>query len=235
MIHNFNGESLIYDVVYKNRKSIAIYVDGYAHVEVRAPKGATAEEIKRVLEIKWEVIKQTRHEMQDRLTGSKVKQLQSGEDFLYLGRSYPIQLVVDPELKQDFARLEDDHLQVYLREDAPERVRQALRRLYYQQCRALVTELIRRYQGEFKDKPRSISIADDPRVWGTCNGKRELTFNWKLAMAPAQVVEYIVVHELCHLQHLNHDRSFWRLVGRLLPDYREREAWLAKSAWKMEF
>jgi len=55
----------------------------------------------------------------------------------------------------------------------------------------------------------------------------------KLAMAPLEVIDYIVVHEMCHMVHLNHDRSFWRLVGKMLPDYEERESWLAQSSWKM--
>ncbi len=68
---------------------------------------------------------------------------------------------------------------------------------------------------------------------GTCNSKRELTFNWKLAMAPLDVIDYIVIHEMCHMVHMNHDRSFWRLVGKYMPNYDEKQAWLANSHWKM--
>jgi hypothetical protein len=98
----------------------------------------------------------------------------------------------------------------------------------------LVEDRIRHYQGQFKVRPRGIQINDNPAVWGTCNGQRQLTFNWKLAMAPAEVIDYIVVHELCHMTHLNHDRSFWRLVGKLLPDYKARQDWLQQSGWRME-
>ncbi len=76
-------------------------------------------------------------------------------------------------------------------------------------------------------------ISDSKSTWGTCDSMRQLTFNWKLAMAPLEVIDYVVVHEMCHLVHLNHDRSFWRLVGKILPNYEQRENWLALSSWKM--
>ncbi len=52
-------------------------------------------------------------------------------------------------------------------------------------------------------------------------------------MAPLRVIDYVVVHEMCHMVHMNHDRSFWRLVGKIIPDYEQRENWLALSNWKM--
>ena len=52
-------------------------------------------------------------------------------------------------------------------------------------------------------------------------------------MAPLNVIDYVVVHEMCHMVHLNHDRSFWRLVGKIIPDYEQRENWLNFSNWKM--
>lgn len=52
-------------------------------------------------------------------------------------------------------------------------------------------------------------------------------------MAPLDVIDYIVIHEMCHMVHMNHDRSFWRLVGKYMPNYDEKQAWLANSHWKM--
>ena len=52
-------------------------------------------------------------------------------------------------------------------------------------------------------------------------------------MAPLEVIDYVVVHEMCHMVHLNHDRSFWRLVGKMSPNFKEQENWLAQSSWKM--
>ena len=113
------------------------------------------------------------------------------------------------------------------------RIKQALKRFYYQQCKALVEKSISIHQVNFKSKPSSVRISDSQTTWGTCDGRRKLTFNWKLAMAPQEVIDYVVVHEMCHMVHLNHDRSFWRLVGKIVPDYKSKENWLALSSWKM--
>ncbi|MDO5650420.1 MAG: M48 family metallopeptidase, partial [Gallicola sp.] len=75
---------------------------------------------------------------------------------------------------------------------------------------------------------KGYKITSTKTTWGTCNSSKELTFNIKLAMAPPEVIEYVVVHELAHLKHMNHDRGFWNIVGRYLPDYKDRQDYLKK-------
>ncbi len=79
---------------------------------------------------------------------------------------------------------EEDKLHVYVKQHEDERIKQALKRFYYQQCKALVEKRIQFYQSNFKIKPRSIRISDSKNTWGTCDSMRQLTFNWRLAMAP---------------------------------------------------
>jgi len=167
------------------------------------------------------------------MVGQKVRVYDNGEVFQYLGCSYPMEIVQDINIKQDHVVIAGDKLTVYVKQPEYETIKQALKRFYYQNCKALVERRIRYYQSSFKVKPRSIRIMDSNSRWGTCDSNLQLTFNWKLAMAPLEVIDYIVVHEMCHMVHLNHDRSFWRLVGKMLPDYKERESWLAQSSWKM--
>lgn len=71
-----------------------------------------------------------------------------------------------------------------------------------------------------------ITIREQKTRWGSCSGRGTLSFNWKLMLAPPAVLDYVVVHELCHLTHMNHSREFWQAVERVLPDYRERRKWL---------
>ena len=69
--------------------------------------------------------------------------------------------------------------------------------------------------------------------WGSCSPKDELTFNIKLAMCPEEVIEYIVVHELCHTLQKNHSSRFWNEVCKLLPSYKEQRSWLRKNKWAL--
>ena len=233
MIHKYLGQTLSFEINYKNRTSMGIYIDVYGNVEIQAPKGTSDELLLQLLEEKWDWIQQKSTEMKDRTLGQKVKIYDHGETFLYLGNEYPIKVSQDITIKQDYVVLEGDKLYIYVKQLEDEKIKQALKRFYYQQCKTLVERSIRSYQSNFKIKPRSIRISDNNRNWGTCDSRQQLTFNWKLAMAPLKVIDYVVVHEMCHMVHLNHDRSFWRLVGKILPDYEEQENWLALSSWKM--
>ncbi|MEH7252998.1 SprT family zinc-dependent metalloprotease [Neobacillus niacini] len=233
MIHTYSGETISFDIVYKKRKSMSISINLYGEIEVQAPKGTSEESVLQSVEEKWDWIQQKLKEMQARSQGPKKKVYDHGERFLYLGNEYPIQVSQDITIKQDYVLFEEGRLQIVVKQLEDEKVKQALKRFYYQKCKSLVERSIQSHQSNFKIKPRSIRITDNNSNWGTCDFKQQLTFNWKLAMAPQQVIDYVVIHEMCHMVHLNHDRSFWRLVGKIMPNYQEQENWLALSSWKM--
>ena len=233
MIHTYLGTTIIFDIHYKNRTSIGISIDPYGKIEVQAPKGTSDAYVLSLLEEKWDWIQAKMQEIRDRSLGQKEKNYDNGERFLYLGNEYPIHISQDPDITQDHAVFEAGILHIKVKELEDENIKQALKRFYYQQCKTLVEKSIRAHQSHFKAKPRSIRITDSKKTWGTCDSRQQLTFNWRLAMAPPGVIDYVVVHEMCHMVHLNHDRSFWRLVGKIIPDYEQRENWLKFSNWKM--
>lgn len=171
--------------------------------------------------------------MQTRMAGPQEKVYENKERFLYLGNSYPIDIIQDITVVQEQVKFEVDKLCIYIKEYDKKKIKKLLKRYYYQRSKSLVEERVSFYQSNFKSKPRSIRITDSKTNWGTCDSNFQLTFNWRLAMAPLEVIDYVVIHEMCHMVHLNHDRSFWRLVGKLMPDYKEKEKWLALSNWKM--
>ncbi len=233
MIHTYENITIDFNVIYKKRKTIGIYIDLYGNIEMRVPKETTEEQIQAVIEKKWAWVCKKSKEMKDRTAGHAEKIYENEEEFLYLGKEYPIIILANSEEKQDSVILKDDKLYIHVNEHNDDRIKQVLKKFYYQQCKAIVEKRIKFYQSEFKIKPRSIRISDNKSNWGSCNSRYELTFNWKLSMAPIEVIDYVVVHEMCHMIHLNHDRSFWRLVGKFIPDYEERKAWLSQSSWKM--
>jgi len=78
-----------------------------------------------------------------------------------------------------------------------------------------------------------ISIKEQKTRWGSCSSKGNLNFNWKLIMAPSFVLEYIVIHELCHLIYMNHSKDFWKEVERFMPNYELSEEWLKLNSRKL--
>lgn len=75
--------------------------------------------------------------------------------------------------------------------------------------------------------PKQIKIKQYRARWGSCNNRQEVSFNYLLMMAPPSVIDYVIVHELCHLIHLNHSTDFWQLVGKHCPYYQEAKQWLS--------
>lgn len=78
-----------------------------------------------------------------------------------------------------------------------------------------------------------ISIRGQKTRWGSCSAKGTLSFNWRLMLAPPAVLDYVVVHELCHLTHMDHSKDFWALVERVCPDYRTHRKWLKEHGHEL--
>ena len=96
---------------------------------------------------------------------------------------------------------------------------------------ALLTERCGFFSGMMGVTYTHIGISGARSRWGSCSPRGRLRFNWRLAMAPAHVLDYVVVHELAHLKELNHSRRFWAQVAAILPDFREAKTWLKENAF----
>jgi predicted metal-dependent hydrolase len=78
-----------------------------------------------------------------------------------------------------------------------------------------------------------IALRDQRSRWGSCSSRGTLSFNWRLVLAPHDVLDYVVVHEVCHLLEHNHGPAFWRLLARRRPGYREQKEWLDEHGWEL--
>ena len=100
-------------------------------------------------------------------------------------------------------------------------------------ARALVHKLVQDEAARLGVSVGRIAIRDQRTRWGSCSSRGTLSFNWRLVLAPLDVGEYVVVHELCHLREPNHSPRFWELVAAARPGYREERRWLADHGWEL--
>lgn len=202
-------------------------------VEVVVPSAATEDEIAGVLQRRraW-LYEQTRHMAERMARSNAVRRFVSGAKIPYRGRL--MRLRVEPS--------DDTLVSVAYRNGflvgcpqsvAPsshdDLIESALRLWLRKRLRQDVADLVRRYGEPNGLKPRDVRVKDQKHVWGSCGIDRVVNLNWQLVFAPRTVLEYAVVHELCHLRHRTHDRAFWGLVGTILPDWEARKAWLDQN------
>ena len=156
-----------------------------------------------------------------------------GESFMYLGHDYPLQLKLNPELKKMSVRLIEGRFLV----DTPvvdgAVIRGGLEAWYRFMGAEHINARLDYYQSLLDVSPNRVTIRNQKTRWGSCSSKGSLNFNWRLMMAPAEVIDYVVVHELCHLIHPNHSKNFWNQVSAILPDYRVRKDWLKKNGTRL--
>lgn len=102
----------------------------------------------------------------------------------------------------------------------------ALEKRYRSMARTRFESRVAYYHRLTGGRYTSITVRDQKTRWGSCSSRGTLSFNYRLIFAPDIILDYVVVHELCHLTHMNHSRDFWNMVGSILPDYREHRKWL---------
>lgn len=203
------------DVQYGNRKKLTIHIDSFGYITVKAPKDTSQEIIVSAIESNGKGILEKIHEIEVARETPKAREYYAQGKFLYFG-------------KECFL-----HELIEINELDEEVLKRNLKKFYINSCKTIVEERIKIYQKQLKVKPKIIEIVESKAKWGSCSSDRKLTFNYRLAMAPIEVIDYVVIHELCHLLHMNHDRSFWRRVGSIMPDYKEKEEYLTRHGHSM--
>lgn len=157
---------------------------------------------------------------------------ETGETMPYLGRDLTLDVIYTQNEKYSTVQLEDDCLKVWLHGraslmDHTEVMREVLQGWYRHQAKAYIPKRVAELakQTGLTDYKR-ITIRQQKTLWGSCSSKKNLNFNLRLMLAPAEALDYVIIHELCHLKEMNHSKRFWRLVEKHCPDYRKWEKWL---------
>ena len=210
-----DNKTIYFQVQYAKRKKTTLEITPEGLITVKAPKNTEEQEILKFVQSNAKTLLAHQNRLENRKYISNKKSYNEAENFLYLGKVVTLNdlLEVIPETEEE--------------------VQVELKKFYTNQTKKIVKERVQHYEKVIGVTSKGITIVDSAKAWRTCNSLKQLTFNYRLSMAPMSSIDYVVIHELCHILHLNHDRSFWRKVGMYDPDFKKHQEYLDRFGYVM--
>ena len=211
-----------YTLIRSNRKTLAFEIDRSGALIVRAPRRLPKTEIDRLVAARAGWIAEKQRLMRDR--AAALLPAGAGETVWYLGKVYRLQ--------------DGDSAEPELRDDCllPPRGWTAaqVRAWFKQSCRRELAARLPLLSQRTGLVPRGVHVTEARTRWGSCSGKDSLNFAWRLVFCPPDVMEYVILHELCHIRHKNHSAAFWALVAQADPLFEQHKSWLRDHAGLMD-
>jgi predicted metal-dependent hydrolase len=214
----------------KRRKTISLQITGQSDVVVSAPHFTPVAEINSFIEQKYEWIQKNiqRQKEQKLQTGEKL--YVSGESFYFLGTPYPLEVFFQTNLPVGLVFWNN---RFYLNcQDDPARRKNYFIKWYKTKAKEYFTEQVEHIGRRLQLLPNSIRITSAWTRWGSCSQDDNLAFSFRLIMAPQNVVDYVIVHELMHIREKNHSARFWKLMEAAMPEYKTHRSWLKENGHK---
>lgn len=209
-----------YTVIKSKRKSLSFIIERDKSVIVRAPHTLSDERIADEVS-KRKILIQSKIDSDQKLSPkSTPKEFVDGEQFLFIGNSYSLQVIVSEQRKVEF----NSSFVVYAQNRTV--VKNLLFEWYQQQAMEILIPRIKHFAEHLGVKRKRINITAAKYTWGSCTAAGTLNFNWRIIKAPIDVIDYIVVHELAHLREHNHSPEFWNIVAVQIPHFEEAKQWL---------
>jgi len=217
-------------IVRTNRsKTASIKIDSGV-VQITVPNKLSEKKLQELIESKTPWIRE-KLRLQSDITPAREKEYVSGESFSYLGRNYRLKLT---ENDSEGVKLKGGKLVLSVSDDSSDGyIKNQLTQWYWHHGEQRLKDKTNRYSEIVGVEPKSISLKDYKSRWGSCAVTGDITYNWRIIIAPHHIVDYVVVHELCHMHEHNHSSRFWKLVGRVIPDYKDCREWLKVNGSKL--
>ncbi len=218
------------------RKTLSIRVLPDNSVVVAAPLGASREKIAEVVERNADWVRRIIRKNDEDRRARTEDRFQTGGKFLYLGKGFLLRVETAPHADVTLA---DGTIRVRTpsTDDASRHagVRAALMRWYIARAREEIQRRLPVFSARIGATPRAVTIKSMRSRWGSCSPLGNISLAWNIVMAPGEIVDYLIVHELCHMVHPNHSSAFWSFVRSFLPDCDSRRKWLRRNGNLLHF
>ena len=226
-----------YQVVRRpRRKTACISIAPDCSIRILVPPSYQQQQIEALVQQKSQWIQDKLAHFQALQAQQQTKSYCSGEHFSYLGRKYQLNIIEQTKQSapEQATKLVQGRFMVPVpaglaQEEAAALVRERLITWFQEHAAQHLLARTIHYAKQLSLSPALVGIKNYRSCWGTCHSDGRIYYNWRVIAAPQNVVDYLVVHELCHLAHPNHSKRFWKLVATMIPDHKERRVWLKEN------
>jgi predicted metal-dependent hydrolase len=216
-----------YDVV-KSEKASRPRIDvDINQVKVVLPENSDLD-ASSIIEENKEWIEDKQAKFDDYKEEAPKRDFEEGETFHFLGNPKKLEF-------ENISELSIEEASIKAPEDQENNLEDLLRSFYISEAKQRIKPKVEKFSEQIGVEYNKIEFRNQRTLWGSCSPKRNLSFNWRLIMAPKEVIDYVVVHELAHLIEKNHTEKFWRIVEEHHDSHKESAEWLDENAAKLIF
>ncbi len=226
------GRSLEYELVQTQRRDVAFRILPGNLLRVYAPRSLPLKEADRlVLANRQQIFRASEEIRRYEEKQHSLFDMQEGMRFPLEGQTAVLHLEKAVKFR---AQVEKERVTLYLPDHSPDAVREGLRQALIAHFKERLHQRLAHYIPLVGRTPGKITVREQKTRWGSCSAQHNLNFNWLLIMAPPEALDYVVIHELCHLYEFNHSARFWARVESHQSEYARWRAWL-RSGWNHPF
>ena len=217
------SSSEINEIIRTRRKSIALIVQRDGRLIVRAPLRVSQRSIMDFVQQNASWVEKQRQKMKSLPPARGIHNFSEGEEFLYLGNTFPLLF----KMKQCPSLALNTHFILDMEKQA--QAKTLFEKWYKTQADSLFSERATHLAKEYNFSYKKLRITSARTRWGSCSSRGSINFSWRLVMAPLDVIDYVIIHELVHTVVPNHSPTFWKRVEQLIPDYKLHRKWLKQN------
>ena len=211
-------------IIRSKRKTISITINEDAELVVRAPKKLSIEKIQDFIYEKEKWINKKKKLIEDQMKDASLNQ----NKLLYLGSLFPITLNQSSSKKLVFSGEE-----FISNSNNPEILSLSIKKWYKNKFKEIAIPRLEYFADKYNLSVNQIRIKEQKTMWGSCSSKNNINLNYLLIMAPMDVIDYVIIHELVHTIHRNHSVNFWKSVESIMPNFKEAKRWLKENGYKL--
>jgi predicted metal-dependent hydrolase len=207
----------------KNRKTIKIEIATDGNITLRIPEYTTNEDIIEFLEYNYNWIKNTLNKISKQPIF--IRKYVENEKFMFLGKIYLLHIY-----DNDFPKFKFDGNQFIISKKVLPNAEHYFELFYKTKAKTIIKARVIDIAAKLGIKFNNLRITSASGRWGSCNSQGNVNFSWRLIMATPSAIDYVIIHEFCHLFEFNHSSKFWKLVEKIMPDYKVHKKWLSDNS-----